>query len=322
MNIARKSFKPYIACRAAYRYLSNQIDTYRNYRRQIRYYNWANIGDYFEQFISNRRIPIPNKTKVNFTSVLGRYEECRNNRSGINIFSTGENLCRPEFSHYHQYIQQHPFDLEIGFDYTEKNNRIRFPFWMLRHFKPTASYNDIHETVQRLTHPSGNTGERFCSLVASHDEPGVRRRIYELLNNIQDVDSAGSFLHNTDLLNNQYHQDKHSYLQTYKFNICPENSDREGYVTEKIFDAILAGCIPIYWGSNNSPEPELINSNAVLFYHKETDNAILQSEILKLINDKEYFSHFTTQPRLSPEATDIIWQYFSKLEKHLRNILK
>ncbi len=41
-------------------------------------------------------------------------------------------------------------------------------------------------------------------------------------------------------------------LSKYKFNICYENTKNlPGYVTEKIFDCFVAGCVPIYWGANN-----------------------------------------------------------------------
>lgn len=45
---------------------------------------------------------------------------------------------------------------------------------------------------------------------------------------------------------------KKATLQKYKFSICYENvRDIEGYITEKIFDCFLAGCVPIYLGANN-----------------------------------------------------------------------
>ena len=41
------------------------------------------------------------------------------------------------------------------------------------------------------------------------------------------------------------------YAQS-KFSICFENArDISGYVTEKIFDCLFAGCVPIYWGEPN-----------------------------------------------------------------------
>jgi hypothetical protein len=32
-----------------------------------------------------------------------------------------------------------------------------------------------------------------------------------------------------------------------------ENSVRQDYMTEKMWDALAAGCIPIYLGSSNAP---------------------------------------------------------------------
>ena len=41
---------------------------------------------------------------------------------------------------------------------------------------------------------------------------------------------------------------KRSVLSRYRFAICFENTIFPGYLTEKLFDCLLAGCIPIYWG--------------------------------------------------------------------------
>ena len=48
---------------------------------------------------------------------------------------------------------------------------------------------------------------------------------------------------------------KFETMQDYKFAICYENiKDIPGYITEKIFDAMFAGCVPIYCGANNVTE--------------------------------------------------------------------
>lgn len=37
-----------------------------------------------------------------------------------------------------------------------------------------------------------------------------------------------------------------------KFGICYENTkDLPNYITEKIFDCMMGGCVPVYWGANN-----------------------------------------------------------------------
>ena len=44
-------------------------------------------------------------------------------------------------------------------------------------------------------------------------------------------------------------ENKNETLSKYRFVLCLENSIFPGYVTEKIFDAMLAGCVPIYYGA-------------------------------------------------------------------------
>lgn len=43
----------------------------------------------------------------------------------------------------------------------------------------------------------------------------------------------------------------HQLLKRHTFAIIVENCDAEGYVSEKIFDAFCAGCIPLYYGNLN-----------------------------------------------------------------------
>ncbi|MDE3046190.1 MAG: hypothetical protein KGJ02_06060 [Verrucomicrobiota bacterium] len=45
---------------------------------------------------------------------------------------------------------------------------------------------------------------------------------------------------------------KWEVLERYRFCLCYENmQNQEGYITEKIFDCFVAGCVPVYWGATN-----------------------------------------------------------------------
>lgn len=47
-------------------------------------------------------------------------------------------------------------------------------------------------------------------------------------------------------------RDKAEILRRSKFSYCYENTrDLSNYITEKIFDSFLYGCVPIYWGADN-----------------------------------------------------------------------
>ena len=47
---------------------------------------------------------------------------------------------------------------------------------------------------------------------------------------------------------------KNDVIRNSTFNICFENCVYPGYLSEKVFDAILGGSIPIYWGHHEIPQ--------------------------------------------------------------------
>jgi Glycosyltransferase family 10 (fucosyltransferase) C-term len=46
-----------------------------------------------------------------------------------------------------------------------------------------------------------------------------------------------------------YAESKYQTLSHYRYNLAIENSIEDWYISEKIFDALLCGCMPIYYGS-------------------------------------------------------------------------
>lgn len=86
-------------------------------------------------------------------------------------------------------------------------------------------------------------------------------------------------------------ESKWETLSHYKFNICYENMHQQnGYVTEKIFDALIAKCVPVYWGASNITDyvpadcfvdRRLFSSDEELyFYLKNMDEATYQKYLL------------------------------------------
>jgi hypothetical protein len=47
-------------------------------------------------------------------------------------------------------------------------------------------------------------------------------------------------------------KDKLAAMRGYRFAMAFENDIAPGYVTEKLLEALAAGCIPIYWGSEEA----------------------------------------------------------------------
>lgn len=162
--------------------------------------------------------------------------------------------------------------------------------------------------------------QKFCALICSHDKNGIRRKMMKALSRIEAVDSAGRYRNNTTDLKIKFNDDKHAFLQQYKFNICPENSDVNGYVTEKIFQAIAAGSIPVYWGCSNNPEPEVLNQNALLFYHKRNVTGLVQ-QVTDLHQNHKQYLEFAAQNRFTPHAAEFIAEIMNSAAEKIRKAL-
>ena len=77
---------------------------------------------------------------------------------------------------------------------------------------------------------------------------------------------------------------KQVVLKKYKFSICYENiCDVPGYITEKIFDSLISGCVPIYWGANNIHDH--IPSNCFIDKRAFSTNAELYRYISSMSTD-------------------------------------
>lgn len=294
-----------------------------NRGRRIKYYNFWNDQKpeemWFTRFIETH-FPDQKLPRINFTSVLGPISEMKDNRQGLNIFYTGENLHSDRFLAQRNLLEKQHYNLILGFDLNGPSNYMRLPLWILWCFPPEADRKTIDNIVQTMRYPTLDERKEFCCLICSHDQSGVRSQIMDSLLSIGAVTSAGRFRNNTDALQKDFNDDKIDFMRQFHFAICPENSDANGYVTEKIFDAIIGGCIPIYTGSGNQPEPELLNFDAVIFWNPDGDNKSACEKVKFLESVPQAYMEFAGQPRLSEEAEEIVWQYYTDLEKHFKQL--
>ena len=88
---------------------------------------------------------------------------------------------------------------------------------------------------------------------------------------------------------------KREVMSRFKFAICFENCAFPGYVTEKIFDCFLAGCIPVYFGAPDISD--FVPSSAFIDYRRFGNYANLdgflrgmtESEALKYLEAAREF---------------------------------
>lgn len=297
--------------------------------RQVTLHNWSRPFPqdmWLIDFIESRGLL---KGRVNLRvflySVFGPSWLMRFDRADIRIFVERENLHKSHFAGFlHRFLDDEKVSLSLGFDNLNHPQYMRFPFWIMWSvFSPTADYAEIKAQIERMDSPSNHSYDdrKFCAYLCSHDDIG-RRKMYEQFSTIDKVDCDGKLFHNNDELKSVFNDDKLAYLRQYRFNLTPENTNHEGYVTEKLFEAICAGCIPIYHGSDNNPEPNVINKDAIVFIEVGADNAEAIQMVSTLNESKEVYLHFANQKRFTPEAPEIIWNYYRELESRIREIIK
>ncbi|GAB3961662.1 hypothetical protein GCM10028805_61100 [Spirosoma harenae] len=308
---------------------NHQIKLFNYQIHAVNNYNTGYQNDvtshWLYRFIS-KRLCLPISKTIGLFSVNGNKLAIKLNSSSYKIFYTVENV-HIENSPWYPYrdllIENNDISLSLGFDYIDHPNYLRFPYWIMALFNPEDSYGDIVEKCHIINTINDNdlTRSKFCAFICRNDYYGHRKYFADEILKIDKVNFPSSFMSNDTDLRDLFGENKREYLKTFKFNLCPENSNTAGYVTEKIFDSLFSGCIPIYWGSENNPEPDILNKSCIFFLKLNSDNEPVINEITKINTNKNIYNSFVKQKKLLPDSPEIIYNYFIKLEEKLKDII-
>jgi len=125
--------------------------------------------------------------------------------------------------------------------------------------------------------------KKFCAAVISNCNAEFRLNFIEKLNKYKKVDIGGKCQNNI----NEDITDKIEFLSKYKFSLAMENSDGDGYLSEKIVHSFLAGTIPIYYGDYFLEE--FINPKSYILIKGEKDIEKKIEYIKKIDNDDNLY---------------------------------
>lgn len=301
------------------------------------YTNWFRDFIWIDKFIEANSLN-NNHKNIHFYGVNGKRKK-RVYSEDVSIFYTGENIEKVHTyqkcildkdnslyswflnlnKNYSDYMLE-DVDLALGFKDIRVANYIRFPYWITTLFPPEADYKKIKEIISIINN-SNTLGLREAVCINRHDAFGTREKIYNDLHEVLEITCAGKWNNNTAELWSAYNNDKLKYMNLFKFNICPENMDAEDYCTEKIFDAFKAGCVPIYAGALNKPEPDIINYDRVIFWDLDGDNQEQIKFVDKLNKNDDLFYKFAKQPKLNDYAVEYVAERFELLRLKLKEIL-
>ncbi len=170
---------------------------------------------------------------------------------------------------------------------------IYFPMWLMA----LSEYN-ISPLVLNIPQIFNKT--KFCAFMYTNcDEKyeGVKYRniFYDKLNEKLKVDSLGK-CKNNNYIKNGSHYNSNIIFRDYKFVIAIENNFIDGYITEKLINPILAGCIPIYYGAKDVNN--YFNKDRIINIRDYNTIEECIEYILKVNNDDNLFNNIIKQPAL------------------------
>ena len=112
--------------------------------------------------------------------------------------------------------------------------------------------------------------------------------------------------------------DKKVFLSSYKFSIAMENSEGDGYISEKIVDSFISGTIPIYYGDYMIEE--YINPKSFILIKGEKDMFEKIEYIKKIDNDYNLYKSLLKEKVLIND--NIKNENDKELKEFLYNIFK
>ena len=126
---------------------------------------------------------------------------------------------------------------------------------------------------------------KFCAAVISNHlfSDGFRIKFIKELNKYKKIEMGGKYMNNIG----GPVKNKTKFLSSYKFSIAMENTEGQGYISEKILDSLIAGTIPIYYGGYMIDE--FINPKTFILIKDENDMKKKIDYIKKIDNDEKLY---------------------------------
>jgi len=222
---------------------------------------------------------VKNGKDIQFFSVFGQHKPEKTSERPLRVWFTGEDRAASSMI----------YDLQFGFQQNPLLGRrsIRYPLW-ITYIDWWNRSSPVHpENLLATRHYEERP--RFCNFIYS--APSTFRAEFCLrLSRYKPVDGLGAVLNTTGARVSN----KLKAMRDYRFAIAFENALAHGYVTEKPFEALAAGCIPIYWGAREALSD--FNPDAFIFAPDFESLDALAEYVSVVDQSPELQSKFLTAP--------------------------
>ncbi len=204
-----------------------------------------------------------------------------------------------------------------------------FEVWMTYHTDAdiVLPYYDASFATDLLLPSSMPKQADVCMFVSSGFNQSKRQEYLLELMKYLPIDSYGNWQRNKQFPEDKGYRSKMELLKRYRFTIAFENAVGEDYVTEKFYEPLLSGSVPIYLGAPNiddfSPSP-----SAFINVHDYPDPKDLAAVIQRYCEDEKMYAAFFDWKRqpMNPVFLQLLKEQevhpFIRLINHLFGDLK
>jgi len=238
------------------------------------------------------------------------------------IFWTGENWYRMDskIPNIGNSTIIENFDFVLSFDYNNYPNHYRLPLYLIDLME--RNIQDLNSLFRKKSKDELYVefkDRKFCTFVQGNGNCEFRNSYYHYLNEkISKVDSFGQLFNNTGEIVNR--DGKIQKTKSYKFALSFENSEYDGYVSEKIIDAFASDIIPIYWGGNKIGN-EFNNKSFINVHELGVEGSL--AKINQVMNDFELYWEMYNSKIISDEQEPLnerIHNFEEKFKNFITNL--
>jgi hypothetical protein len=169
--------------------------------------------------------------------------------------------------------------------YLQSGYHYRLPYYRFRYTgEELESVRDWKNTL--------DAPRDFACVIISNPMGNERNAFWQALERRGPVASGGHYRNNVG----GPVPNKTDFCRGYKFCIAFENSSAPGYTTEKLIDAWMAGCVPVYWGDERVGD----HFNTKCFIHARDFNSweSLADFVITVDKTPSLYEEYLKQPLL------------------------
>ena len=186
------------------------------------------------------------------------------------------------------------------------------------------TFNNRYLQLIRKKVLNSHKRKKFCAAVISNNiiTDYFRLEFIEELNKYKNIDMGGSYKNNVGYIKN-----KIKFLSSYKFSIAMENTEGNGYLSEKIIESFMSGTIPIYYG--DYMVDEYINTKSFILIRDKNDMFKKIDYIKKIDNNDELYEKILKEnifidnyfkEKIENERIEFLYHIFDQDKKKAKRI--